>query len=71
MKAVDDTLVDPKVKQWDFKTLKHINGQGRIYIRSKKNYTLVLRMTMIAAAITKTVKLVSLSVILKAEEREY
>ena len=37
VKAVDSTLVDPKVKQKDFKTLKHIHGQGSNTIRSKKN----------------------------------
>ena len=34
MKAVDESLVSPSVDLWDFLTLKHVIGQGSIYIRS-------------------------------------
>ena len=34
MKAVDESLVSPSVDLWDFLTLKHVIGQGPIYIRS-------------------------------------
>ena len=34
VKAVDESLVSPSVDLWDFLTLKHVIGQGPIYIRS-------------------------------------
>ena len=34
VKAVDESLVIPSVDLWDFLTLKHVIGQGPIYIRS-------------------------------------
>ena len=45
LKAIDDCLVQPNVEEWDFKTLKHMFGQGPIYIRSinkiKTKYELI------------------------------
>ena len=37
--AVDESLVSPSVDLWDFLTLKHVIGQGPIYIKcvSKNN----------------------------------
>ena len=32
VKAVDESLVSPSVDLWDFFTLKHVIGQGPIYI---------------------------------------
>ena len=39
VKAVDESLVSPSVDLWDFLTLKHVIGQGPIYIKcvSKNN----------------------------------
>ena len=39
VKAVDESLVSPSVDLWDFLTLKHVIGQGSIYLRcvSKNN----------------------------------
>ena len=34
LKVVDDTLIQPKVEEWNYKTLKHVAGQGPIYVRS-------------------------------------
>ena len=31
---MDDTLIEPKVDEWNYKTLKHVAGQGPIYVRS-------------------------------------
>ena len=38
MKAVDETLVCPNnIETWDYAILKHVTGQGPLYIRSKLN----------------------------------
>ena len=34
LKAVENIFVQPYVKEWDFKTIKHIYGQGPVYIRT-------------------------------------
>ena len=34
LKVVDDTLIEPKVEEWNYKTLKQVAGQGPIYVRS-------------------------------------
>ena len=34
LKAVENIFVQPYVKEWDFKAIKHIYGQGPIYIRT-------------------------------------
>ena len=36
MKAVGDSLVVTQVDNWDFATMRHIGGQGTLYIRTKK-----------------------------------
>ena len=34
LKAVENIFVQPYVKEWDFKAIKHIYGQGPVYIRT-------------------------------------
>ena len=34
LKAVENIFVQPDVKEWDFKTIKHIYGQDPVYIRT-------------------------------------
>ena len=34
LKAVDDSLIAPDIENWDYAVLKHVTGQGPIYIRS-------------------------------------
>ena len=36
LKAVDDLLIEPDIECWDYSTVKHIVGQGQIYIRVHK-----------------------------------
>ena len=40
LKAVDDDLVNPGVEKVDNKTMKHITGQGLVYVRSTKKLLL-------------------------------
>ena len=40
LKAVDDDLVNPGVEKVDYKTMKHIAGQGSDYVRSTKKLLL-------------------------------
>ena len=40
VKAVDDDLVNPGVEIVDYKTMKHITGQGLVYVRSTKKLLL-------------------------------
>ena len=40
LKAVDDDLVNPGVEKVDYKTMKHITGQGLVYVRSVKKLVL-------------------------------
>ena len=32
LQVVENIFVQPYVKEWDFKTIKHIYGQGPVYI---------------------------------------
>ena len=34
LKVVENIFVQPYVKEWDFKTIKHFYGQGPVYIRA-------------------------------------
>ena len=36
LKPVDDSLIEPDIKCWDYSTVKHIAGQGPIHIRVHK-----------------------------------
>ena len=36
LKVVDDLLIKPDIESWDYSTVKHIAGQGPIYIRVHK-----------------------------------
>ena len=40
LKAVDDDLVNPDAEKVDYKTMKHITGQGPAYVWSTKNLLL-------------------------------
>ena len=40
LKAVDDDLVNSGVEKVDYKTMKHITGQGPVYVRSTKKLLL-------------------------------
>ena len=40
LKAVDDDLLNPGVEKLDYKTMKHITGQGPVYVRSTKKLLL-------------------------------
>ena len=39
MKAVEDSLVCPLIQDWDYKTMKHVCGQGPIYVRSLQYFS--------------------------------
>ena len=36
LKVVNDSLIEPNIECWGYSTVKHIAGQGPIYIRVHK-----------------------------------
>ena len=42
LKAIGDKFIVPQVDNWDYATMRHVCGQGPLYIRSKKKLKMIL-----------------------------
>ena len=55
LKALDDDLVKPGVEKVDYKTMKHIIGQGSAYLSLDRNFSLIMNMILMKMILNRKV----------------